>query len=242
MLSPELIRSLFEQHQYLFATFSDELAAVVRGDKGCCVNHQHQLPAIDSFIRQATSMGLSVQRRHAAKLVDGRDIVELVATRPGEEWRAEVAAWYRAAAKHGPPSLRDMYMQSRMLGYSHEQAADFIKMRKHLTPVHLEVPIYFLLPVNDAERIRSSGELWTNRPIQMAALTIFMGGLRRDALTLLPRDYMIGRSALKRGIVNEFFPFEPLRILIAECAVHRQRQLAGKLLCPIDFWDGEIWN
>lgn len=241
MLEPAVIQSLFELRKLLYPSIVDELDGVVRGDKGCAVwyvQNQHQIKA---FERRATALGLRV-RVHRLPDLDALQVHQLVATRPGEEWRAEVVTWVALAARQGPPSLCHEYMQSLAFGYTHEQAADWIAMRRHLSPVHPYAPIYFILRAPDAELIAESGSLHIYRPITIVALTLFTGGLHRDALTRLPPGYAIGRSALPRGTINEFFRFEPLRILIAECAVHRQRHLASKLLCPVDFWSGEKWS
>ena len=62
-------------------------------------------PYLREFFAQATKAGLSVDRRRFHS--EGRELEQLCATRPGEEWRAVVLEWmWQAFQFRSPPTER----------------------------------------------------------------------------------------------------------------------------------------
>jgi hypothetical protein len=243
-VSRDLVQSLFEPGApLLYRSTAEELAAVARGLKGICSVHRELEDAagIASFIDDATKSGLTVSRRQRP-LVD-REFVELCATRPGEEVRAEVYAWvFEARASGYGTSETSSYFRSRALGYSYEQAAQWIEMCRHRSPVHGSHVIYLLLPLGTAKQISAGkGSLVARRSFTIAWTPGESLVLRRDALTWLPRQFAIGRAAISAQGVERFFTFEPGRISVRTCTVKQRPVLARSLQSPIDFWNGTQW-
>ncbi len=244
VLTPAVIESLFERGAPLYPSTDSELAAIARGDKGNCELHfrrEHETE-MARFTADAKRLGLSVTRREIP--MPGEVVVELCATRPGEEWRAEVVSWVlNPEARHFAISERSTYLRSRAFGYSHAQAAAWTENCRHQTPVHGRDAVYLFPPLAAAERVSAAkGDLTLREPLAITLPQLYYGGLRRNALDLLPKGFAIGRAAVARGALVHFFNYQPHRVLITECSAKDCAQLASSLLSPIDFWDGEQWS
>jgi hypothetical protein len=244
-LSPTLVESLFERGVPLYGSESDELAAVARGDKGNCNTEidPNDAPRLSAFLRNAEEHGLVVSQRHRRS--GDHDVLELCATRLGEEWQAKVIAWVTEGGVRYGRSERATYYQSRILGYTHEQSVAWIEMCRHQTPLHNCMAVFLFLSTADARRCSdANGELKAVDAFAYALPMLYYGGLRRDALKRLPAGFAIGRAAFEQGAFQTFFtyePNEPNRVLIGVWTPQTCTQLARSLLSPIDFWDGTRW-
>lgn len=92
-LTFELIDALFERSPPMYRSLENELAAVLRGDKGNAESMAPpDAPYTAEFVAQARKAGLSVRRRRLQFRELG-EVEQVCATRPNEEWRAEVLEW-----------------------------------------------------------------------------------------------------------------------------------------------------
>lgn len=207
-LPTELITSLFERGApLLYPTDEACLAAVARGDKASFTTHfdsadqQH----LDELLRAARNHGLVASERLV--VLHDRELREVCVTRPGEAWRAELMALYWEARCFGASATLE-YLKSRALGYTHEQASQWVEMTLHRTP-RVGVPsLYLLLPFAAARAISAAdGALprIVDFPICFAGEYDLV--LRRDALELLPSGFSIGRAAISRDALYQVIAY-----------------------------------